>query len=265
MSKFDPAVSVVIPAYNCADQILTAIESVDRQTVRPAEIVIVNDGSTDDTSDVIAKLASSRSDVHVADQENAGPAAARNRGIELATGHWIAFLDADDRWLPRRLERQISCSRDVPGLNWLAGGYYQVRSGERLEEGSLIETLRSSAGDEPATVIDPLEALAGLASLWTGTILVRRDTVVKVGGFNTKLQIAEDAELWLRLAIENRQIGYIREPIAVYTTAQETSLMGQASRQVNDSQIRHYEMIRRHGVAARDNDIRAAVDRIVTC
>ena len=264
LTQSESDVSVVIPAYNCADQIHTAIDSIDRQTLRPAEIVIVDDGSLDSTADVLRDLAKSRPDVRVATQVNAGPAAARNKGIKIATSHWIAFLDADDRWLPHRLESQLACSRERPELNWFAGGFYQVRAGEPLRENSLTETIRSEPGDDLAQVIDPLEALAGLATLWTGTILVRRDSIVKVGGFNAKLKVAEDSELWLRLALENRQIGFVREPIAVYTTAQETSLVGQASRQVNDSQIRHYEMIRKHGDSAGDDGIRDAIDRIIT-
>jgi len=106
-------VSVVIPAYNCVDFLPAAIESAMGQTRPPAEIIVVDDGSTDET---LAAARSYGSPVRVVDQENAGVSAARNRAIELARGDWIAFLDADDVWRPTKLERQLDAAGRHPDV-----------------------------------------------------------------------------------------------------------------------------------------------------
>src|SRR5712675_1199611 len=96
-------VSVIIPTYNSGRLVVEAVESALAQTLAPAEILVVDDGSTDDTRDRLAKFGPPVSYIH---QENQGVAAARNRGIRAATGDLVAFLDADDVWHPKKLERQ---------------------------------------------------------------------------------------------------------------------------------------------------------------
>src|SRR5215472_561278 len=98
-------ISVIIPAYNHARFLTPAIESVLSQTMEPSEIVVVDDGSTDETSSVLGTFGRQ---IRVVRQKNQGVAAARNRGAELATGEYLAFLDADDLWLPRKLEMQLN-------------------------------------------------------------------------------------------------------------------------------------------------------------
>src|ERR1700685_3541854 len=100
-----PTVSVVIPTYNRADFVCKAIKNVFQQTFKDLELVIVDDGSTDNT---LEKLAAFGNKIRVISQANAGPAAARNRGGEAACGEIIAFQDSDDTWMPTKLERQVS-------------------------------------------------------------------------------------------------------------------------------------------------------------
>src|SRR5258708_4266873 len=110
-----PTVSVIIPTYNRAALISKTIENVFQQIYQDIEIIVVNDGSTDDT---LEKLASFGEKIRVISQANAGPSAARNRGVEVAEGEIIAFQDSDDSWMPSKLERQVAllnrAGADVP-------------------------------------------------------------------------------------------------------------------------------------------------------
>src|SRR5262249_23742907 len=107
-----PEVSVVIPSYNSAKYLRDAVDSVLKQTFRDFEVVVVDDGSTDDTQAVICRYVSS---VRYIRQDNSGVADARNRGIEASRGHYIAFLDADDTWLKHKLEVQLTELKKKPG------------------------------------------------------------------------------------------------------------------------------------------------------
>ena len=114
-----PLVSVIIPAYNSADFIDEALKSVFDQTYKDLEIIVVDDGSTDDTRAVLEKYGD-RVNYHY--QDNNGPASARNRGIKLARGKYIAFLDADDLWLPTKLEKQVALFKNRENLGFVTTG-----------------------------------------------------------------------------------------------------------------------------------------------
>ena len=115
--KSEPRVTVVIPTYNRAKVILRALETAFAQTYRNLEIIVVDDGSTDDTTAVLAPYWER---IHYIHQSNQGASAARNRGIQEATGEFIAFLDSDDEWLPAKLERQIELLEARPDLSFVA-------------------------------------------------------------------------------------------------------------------------------------------------
>ena len=100
-----PKISVIMPAYKAAATIAAALRSIRDQTVRVHEVIVVDDGSPDDTAELVAR---DFSEVRLLRQPNAGPAVARNNGAQAATGDWLAFLDADDVWLADKLERQLS-------------------------------------------------------------------------------------------------------------------------------------------------------------
>ena len=114
------SVSVIIPAHNASEYIGRAIESVLAQTRKPDEIIVVDDGSTDDTARIIADYGSK---VIYIQQENAGPSVARNTGIEAATSEWIAFLDADDEWIPEKLELQTELLGRNTNLVWTTANF----------------------------------------------------------------------------------------------------------------------------------------------
>jgi len=183
---------VIIPAFNAARTIRRAIDSALAQTMAPAEIVVVDDGSEDNT----ACLAEVYGDtVRVVRQPNAGPAAARNHGARLALGDWLAFLDADDAWLPTKLERQLAYIGS-PQTGLVACRTSAYSSGQKIT----------------------------LASLWEynhigmSGVLVRRSAFEEMGGFDEdpRLISAEDYNLWLRMATR-WEIVAVSEDLFVYS------------------------------------------------
>lgn len=187
----DPkTVSVILPAYRAADTITRALTGVGAQTVLPGEIVVVDDGSDDDTVAVVrsAPLPNGVS-LKLIEQANAGAGAARNRALAEASGDWVAFLDADDVWLPEKLERSLAALAD-DGLDLVAHNGWTVT----LSEKSMNDCARRFR--EGA---DPFVALYRKGYLDTCTVLMRRADALAAGGFDETLRNAQDFELWLRV------------------------------------------------------------------
>ena len=194
-------ISVVIPAYNVEDYIADAIESALSQSYRAGEIIVVNDGSTDNTASILLKFEKSITIIH---QKNAGLAATRNRGANEAHGNVIAFLDADDIWLPQKLQTQAEKlnSFDIVYSN-------RLNFGER--------------GDLPELQSDVSEMMEGdiWESLLLGNFITASSVVIKkplfdkMGGFNETFRYCEDWDIWLRCS-ENHSVGYCSEPLVRY-------------------------------------------------
>ena len=182
-------VAVIIPAFNAADYIREALESVLRQTRQPDEIIVVDDGSTDGT----AEIAETFPGVTVIRQANRGVSAARNHAIGAAASEWIAFLDADDTWRADKLEKQMAALAATPGYDACTCNAVALRAGE---DPDLPETppLRLPPSDQIA------QGLRGRLRVPPGTVVVRRDRVQGLGGFNEEAHFGEDWDMWLRLA-----------------------------------------------------------------
>ena len=198
-----PTVSVVIPTYNRALFLGVAVASVREQTYPCMEIVIVDDGSTDDTAQVVAMLGNG---IRYITQANAGPAAARNRGIQEARGDLVAFLDTDDRWLPEKTAKQVALISDRPEVALVAS--------DEAMENAAGETLFASnfnhrgifdqiAGGAQGIVPNAPGLLLRVNFISTSTVLARRSVLTGLGGFNRELRYGEDLELWLRIAAEH--------------------------------------------------------------
>ena len=184
-----PLVSVVIPAFNAASCIRRALDSVLAQTWERYEIIVVDDGSTDNSSEVLARYGKQ---LNVVCQANGGPSVARNRGLMEARGRYVAFLDADDYWLPEKLERQVALLDARPEVGFCSTATAvvdpegkHVRDWPCCHEEPLLETLfmRSSA-----------------VSGSTSGVLARRAVLLEAGGFDERLRGFEDPDLWIRLA-----------------------------------------------------------------
>lgn len=192
------SVSVVIPVFNGALFLPEAVACIRRQTLPPHQIIIVDDGSTDDTARVARRLGS---DIDFVVQKNSGPAAARNRGLGLARSDCIAFLDVDDLWPAEKLAGQTAGLAAQPAADIVIGPT-QLR-----EEAGAEQTLRKSAPGEPSA--PPLFYLIGAA-------LFRRAIFTRIGGFDASRRFSEDLDWFIRAReggahiLIQREIGLIK-------------------------------------------------------
>ncbi len=183
-------VSVVIPAWNSAGTLPRAIDSVLAQTWEPREIIVVDDGGTDATP---ALLAGYGERVRVFSQANGGPASARNRGLSEARGQYVAFLDADDHWLPEKLERQVALLDARPDIGFCSTATRVVDTrGEWVRDWPCSSTA--------APLLETLFMHGSAVSGSTSGVLARRQLLLEAGGFDAGLRGFEDPDLWIRLA-----------------------------------------------------------------
>ncbi len=181
------SISVVIPTYNRRDFLAGCLESVFRQTALPDEIIVVDDGSTDGTSEWIAQT---YPDIHLISQPNAGVSAARNAGIRLAKSNWIALLDSDDVWLPEKIGLQVAALKAEPSYKichteekWIFDGMERpVAPAYRKRGGRIFEACL------PVCAISP------------STVLIHRSLFDEIGLFDESFPVCEDYDLWLRIA-----------------------------------------------------------------
>ncbi len=200
-------VSVVIPTHNRADLIGEAIRSVLAQTFQDFDVHIVDDGSTDNTKDVVDSLDDGR--LHYFWQENSGlPADARNVGILRSGGEFVAFLDSDDAWFPDKLEHQVSAMRANPNCGIVASNYKCMGDHPLHDQITMRDNI-------PAGKV--FEALLHANFIGTSMVMVRRSALEKVGAFHTdpSIRCAEDFDLWLRIAY-HFEFEPIREVGGVY-------------------------------------------------
>ncbi|MDT7837648.1 glycosyltransferase family 2 protein [Aquabacterium sp. OR-4] len=195
-----PSVSVVIPTYNRARFIGAAVASIRAQTYACAEIVIVDDGSRDDTAAVVAALGEG---IRYIRQDNAGPSAARNRGIQEARGDLVAFLDTDDRWLPDKLMLQVQAMQRDPAIALVCADMaIEDGEGRRMVDSNfakrdMLAMFERLAG---AAIPEAPRLLLKINFINTSTVLARRELLQSLGGFDRRLRYGEDLELWLRIA-----------------------------------------------------------------
>ena len=183
-----PAVTIAIPAYGHAQFILATLDSVFAQTFTDCEIVVVNDGSPDDTSDVLRPLVEVGR-IRYMEQPNAGQAAARNRCLEMARGEFIAYLDDDDLWPADKLAWQVEMLRSMPEIDLLGGS-----------------VTRDLVPDQVTAETDERMLVSGIHAFWgcpftsPGQTLVRTAAMRTVGGFDPAIRGADDYDLYIRLA-----------------------------------------------------------------
>lgn len=204
-----PLVSVIIPTYNHANFLGRALQSVQDQTYTNWEVIVIDNHSQDDTDEVVRKHEDPR--VRLLKIHNNGViAASRNMGVRAAKGHWIAFLDSDDLWYAKKLERS---------LEMLESGYDLVCHGERWvgEYNGARQVREVHYGPESRASF--LSLLFEGNCISTSAVVVRRQYLEMVGGFDESdsLITAEDYHLWMKLARAGARIGFIREILGEYT------------------------------------------------
>lgn len=202
-------ISVIIPVHNNAQELPEAIESALSQTLKPFEIVVVDDGSTDESARVAKGFGGP---VRVIGQENKGPSAARNRAAKEARGDWLALLDADDLWLPQKLEAQAErLARDE--------GAAMVHSNGWVIEGHEVPPDLEAASSYFKKKIPPAgkQALSVflLTPILTSSVMIGREVFKKAGGFDESMWIHEDADLFIRIMAGGGDVSYSPEPLMV--------------------------------------------------
>lgn len=240
-------ISVVVPTYNRADILGRTLASVLAQSLPPDEVIVVDDGSTDDTEAVVATFGSR---VRYVRQDNAGVSAARNRGAGLAGGRWLAFVDSDDLWRPRKLELQLGVLERVPDARWSITGCNMIdlddeelagRKGFEAafpvfrQEGEGAESLLSRylgrrdvevAGERVAVLAgDAYDALFLGNFVLPSSSVVERALYAELGGFDADFRLAEETEFYHRLAA--------RSPVAVLLAPLVGYRIGRAGGQIS--------------------------------
>lgn len=206
-------VSVVIPAYNAEEYLSRTINSVLSQTLLPDEIIVVDDGSTDATSEV-AKSYSDK--IIYIKQDNAGASAARNTGIKAAKSEWIAFLDADDEWLPEYLEKQIALLKRNPELVWSTGNYYTAFSGQNIRKvWNPINKCKKLLKDNDYFE-NFFEMYSHSINGNTNTTIIKKKVLEEIGMFDESLVIGGDLFCWCNVALSDASVGFVSKPLSIY-------------------------------------------------
>ncbi|HID21923.1 MAG TPA: glycosyltransferase [Planctomycetaceae bacterium] len=215
MAATGPAVSVIIPLFQKEETVERAIRSVLSQTVQDFEIVVVNDGSTDDGPEVVRRIGDPR--IRLLHQSNQGVSAARNRGIAEARAELIAFLDADDEWLPGFLEAVLGLEEKYPQAGVFATNYYFCDGEGRYS----LPRIRGLPKPPWEGILEDYFAVAARSDppLWTSAVCVRKKAIQSVGGFPTGVASGEDLLTWARLAVRG-QVAYSSAPCAIFRRPQ---------------------------------------------
>lgn len=254
METPSPLVTVVIPCYNRARYVREAVDSALSQTHPCIEIIAVDDGSTDETPDILATYGDR---IRVMTQANAGSSAARNAAVVVARGAYLAWLDSDDSWLPEKLERQLAVAR-----RWPEAALIHTRCLLMDENSTLIPSTEPAETHPNALETDALARLVLHCYPNTSSCLIRRDAWEQVGGFRSDWLFAEDWEFCLRLA-EHFPFAYVGSPLAryrIHSGSKTADRLPHAEGQVRMRQ--HLECRKADWLAQHDTPaLRAALER----
>ncbi|MBA4382855.1 MAG: hypothetical protein C0406_09845 [Sideroxydans sp.] len=202
-------ITAVIPAYDLQDVIGIALRSVLSQTSLPDEVIVVDDGSTDSTAKVVSQISAEApvGFIRYVYQVHAGAGAARNRGVRDASGEWIAFLDGDDLWLPPKIAQLRRAIVEHPEASIISHDEFEIG----LDGKEFLKPLHQFFNPKAQL----LTQLYRRSFLSTSCVSVKRDAIVNVGGFDESLLSAQDYELWLKLACQEK-LAFVPEALAKY-------------------------------------------------
>ncbi|MCC8423980.1 glycosyltransferase [Mucilaginibacter sp. UR6-11] len=205
-------VSIIMPAFNAAATISASVESVLAQTYRNWELIIINDGSSDNTVGLATKYAQADNRIVVVDlKKNGGLPNARNQGINKATGDFVAFLDSDDTWAPEKLNKQVNFHLKQPTIKISHTGFDLFNAGGVVKRPlkRIVEFNYKKSGN----LIPSIYCKNSVGVL---TVMADKELIQKVGGFDINLWTMEDQDLWIRIAKLGEEFGYINEDLASY-------------------------------------------------
>ena len=215
-------ISIVIPLYNKEKHILDTLDCISKQTYQEYEILVVNDGSTDDSLKKVESYKDAR--LKIINQTNSGAAAARNRGVKEATSEYIAFMDADDFWEEQYLELMVQLINEYPDA-CIYGSNYKI-----IEDGQCNVLNFPGIKNEKGYIDNYFVSGKVYTPLWTSAVIVKKATFLNLGGFPTTCKVCEDIDLWCRFAATGK-VAYINKPLATYV--RDSSNMLSRSKEVS--------------------------------
>lgn len=199
--------TVIIPAYNASKVILGALQSVGKQSYTSFETIVIDDGSTDETPNIVSRYFEEHPQMkgYLIRQENKKVAAARNQGLNAASGEWLAFLDADDIWIEKKLEQVVKIIQDNPNVDLVCHDQISILQGKKGKKiycgpyDSYLDILLKSCCLSPSAVC------------------VRKEKIIEIGGFNESAEYfgTEDFDLWMRLAKNGCRFFYLHEFLGI--------------------------------------------------
>jgi glycosyltransferase involved in cell wall biosynthesis len=245
----DAAVTVIMPAYNSSMYIAEAITSVQSQTFGDFELNVVDDGSTDDTAEIVRGFTRNDRRVRLLRQQNGGISAARNTAIAHAHGRLLALLDSDDVWLPCYLAEQLAILDDRPHLAILSANAFSLGG---ATDGEPLKPINGAAIQDIS-----LSRLIEVDDSMCIMTVFRREVVDTIGLFDARLRRSEDYDFWLRAALAGFQIGFNPRPLARYRRRGDS--MSADETEMIDAIITVLKKIR--GLAVEYPEIQTAIDR----
>ena len=219
MNNQKPLISIVVPAYNCAQYVEETFRCVQQQDLQEWEIIFVNDGSTDSTAEVLARLAAEDTRVKVIEQPNGRQGKARNNGISHAQGEWVAFLDADDLWPPNKLSFQLSKTIQARADVSYTDGYICLNNNMDLREH------RFGVKDVRYQGTQAIKAFHEQNRVPTSSVLAKKKMLLEAGGFPEQLNVqnCEDYLFWVKLLLKDALFLGISEPLLYYRVHPDSS------------------------------------------
>ncbi len=207
-----PVISIIMPAFNAEQTLLASIKNVQQQTQKSWELIIINDASTDQTRVIAQTHAKQDSRIRIVDlSENSGVSQARNMGVEIARGNFIAFLDADDLWESTKLHKQLAFHLDHPNILISHTNYISFsNTGYTRRSWSQLFTPRGKKNG----LLLPILYYRNI--IGTLTVMMRKELFLQCGGFDSRLRVGEDYDLWLKVAKKKYTFGYLNERLAFY-------------------------------------------------
>ncbi len=197
----NPLISVIIPTFNRAHVLLRAVDSVLKQSYKNFELIVIDDGSTDHTDELLSSYVR-EGKIQYLKQENKGVSSARNFGVKSSKGDWLAFLDSDDEWLKGKLQKQVDLLGERPDLRLVHGEELWIRHGKRVNQKKIHQKFGGFIYEKclPLCLISP------------SAVIIERKLYEEMGGFDEEFIVCEDYDLWLKIT-SLYEVGFISDPI----------------------------------------------------
>ena len=249
-----PPISVVMSVFNGQAFLAEAIESVLGQTFRDFELLIIDDGSTDGTAEILSAFAQRDRRIRIVSHPNKGRAQSLNIGINLAAGKYIARMDADDVALATRFEEQVEFMNEHPDIVVLGGAVELIDT-----KGQVLHTVRRPLEDAEIRV-----AMLSYSPLYHPAVMMRKEAVVAVGGYREALLDADDYDLWLRIAEFGRMANLDRVILRYRVHADQVSLRGMKQQMLCVLAARASASLRRHGLPDPLSNVAAVTPEVLS-